>query len=94
MSEANPNELTLPMIPADGGQAHAARYRLGLAMLCTMLADMAEDVGPVKVEMLHDLAAGIVLGTESGLKLINRHAARMADITIEMSTEEEGGSDD
>jgi len=85
-------EVTLPLIPEDGGYVEAARYRVGLAMLLTMLADMAEDVGPIKVEMLHDLATNLIAGNERGLRLINDHSFKMKSVRFEVA--EEGSGDD
>ncbi|MEE8310253.1 MAG: hypothetical protein V3R34_07675 [Hyphomicrobium sp.] len=85
-------EVTLPLIPEDGGYVEAARYRVGLAMLLTMLADMAEDVGPIKVEMLHDLATNLIEGNERGLRLINDHSFKMKSVRFEVA--EEGSGDD
>ena len=87
-------EVELPMIPQDGGMPEAARYRLGLAMLITMLAEMAEDVGPIKVEMLHDLATNLVTGNERGLQLINAHSFKMGLVKIVAPVEDEEGGDD
>lgn len=88
------SEITLPVLPVDGGMVEAARYRVGLAMLITMLAEMAEDVGPIKVEMLHDLAANVVNANERGMKLINAHAFKMGSIRFELPTQEEEGETD
>lgn len=75
-------EISLPMIPEDAGQREAAMYRLGLAMLLTMLAEMSEDVGPVKPEMFHDLASNLIDGNERGLRMINDHSFKMGQIKI------------
>lgn len=87
-------EVTLPLIPEDGGYVEAARYRVGLAMLLTMLAEMAEDVGPIKVEMLHDLATNLIQGNERGLRLINDHSFKMKSVRFEVADAEEGSDDD
>ena len=91
-AESNePQEIELAMIPEDGGFPEAARYRVGLAMLLTMLADMAEDVGPVKPEMFHDLAHNLIEGNERGLKLINEHGYKMGFVRIVEASEGGGG---
>lgn len=88
------NEIELPLIPEDGGMVDAARYRLGLAMLLTMLAEMADDVGPIRVEMLHDLASNIIDGNERGKRLINDHSFKMGQVKIiDPNDTQEGGDD-
>ncbi|MHA1573344.1 MAG: hypothetical protein ACTSX8_05065 [Alphaproteobacteria bacterium] len=99
MSEENQEtqevaDITLPLIPEDGGYVEAARYRVGLAMLLTMLAEMAEDVGPVKVQMFHDLATNLIQGNEPGLRLLNNHSFRMKSVRFELLEDEEGSDDD
>lgn len=91
-AEANePQEIEIAMIEQDGGYPEAARYRVSLAMLLTMLGDMAEDVGPVQPEMFHDLANNLIEGNERGMKLLNSHGYKMGFVRIVEASEGGGG---
>lgn len=75
------DSLSLPMIAQDGGNPEAGRFRIGLAMVITMLAEQAKE-HPLPAQVLNTIAANIIEGNEQGVSFVQAHVGRMMQIRI------------
>jgi hypothetical protein len=81
-------ELELAMVEQDDGNVEAARFRIGLAMVCTLLAEAADQHGgKLPTAVLHGIAGDIITGNERGLAFVGAHVGRMMRIRIVPSAE-------
>ena len=77
-------DVTLPMIAEDQGRPEAAKFRIGLAMVATMLAEVAAELpgGAIPAPVLNDFAANIIEGNERGISFVAAHVDRMKHVAI------------
>lgn len=77
------DSISLPMIAEDGGNTEAGRFRIGLAMVVTMLAEQSKLQGsPLPASVLNTIAANIIEGNDQGVSFVNAHVGRMMQIRI------------
>lgn len=76
--------IELELIPEDGGNAEAGRFRVGLAMVLTMIAEIAEDQAgkAIPAGVLNGLAADIIHGDVKGVSFVNAHVGRMMNVRL------------
>jgi hypothetical protein len=75
--------VELPMIAEDDGNTEAARFRIGLAMVSTMLAEAADKHGgKLPSSALHGIASDIITGNERGIAFVSTHVGRMMGVRI------------
>lgn len=83
-SDPQPAELVLELIAEDQGSAEAGRFRIGLAMVLTMIAEIAEDQPGKAIpgQILNSLAADIIAGNERGVSFVGAHVGRMMAVRL------------
>ncbi len=93
-AESELEVVTLPLVAADEGNVEAARFRVGLAMVCTMLADAGnEHGGALPSAALHGIASDIIEGNDRGIAFVGGHVSRMMAVRFSQEPthdEEEG----
>jgi hypothetical protein len=83
--EAAPS-IELELIPGDDGNVEAARFRVSLAMVATMLAEVADQHGgSLPAGVLHEIAGDVIRGTERGLSFCGGVVGRMMAVRFTIS---------
>lgn len=78
------DEIELELIEEDGGNAEAGRFRVGLAMVLTMVAEIAKQQPgkSIPAGVLDGLAGDIVMGTDKGVSFVGAHVGRMMKVRL------------
>lgn len=76
--------IELELIKQDGGNAEAGRFRVGLAMVLTMVAEIAKEQPgkSIPAGVLDGLAGDIVTGTDKGVSFVGAHVGRMMKVRM------------
>ncbi len=75
-------EGAIELVGAPGEPYEGAVFRIGLAMVLTMVADIAEDQGDIPAGVLNELALNLVDLNDKGKSFIAAHVAKMALVKI------------